>query len=86
MNYKEIVFDGFTNPSSRKNIEAYFIRQFEVAKNEKYSLDEFFDGCLEVFNNVEKWFDSKLLEERRYLYSHLKDEYIKNMEGKKNVG
>lgn len=53
MNYNKIVSEGFMNPSTSKNLKVYFIRQYKNAKNEHYSLDEFFDGCLNEIQLIE---------------------------------
>lgn len=77
MNYKAIVFDGFINPISWKNLNAYFKRQYENAKKEEnYSVDEFFSGCIEIVNDVDSIFWRLLMGKKTELLKEgLKDEF-----------
>jgi len=68
MNYKAIVFIGFNEPSSKKNIKDYFKRQYENAKKENYSLDEFFDGCMDAVRKFEGFFDDRFTEHKNQFF------------------
>ena len=60
MDCKAIVFDGYVNPSSWNNLKDYFIRQYKNAqKNENYSINEFFDECIEEVVVIEDVFQSQ---------------------------
>ncbi len=53
MDYKAIIFDGYFNPSSRKNLKSYFKRQFINAEKENHSYNELFDGFMNEIQFVE---------------------------------
>ena len=68
MDCKAIVFDGYVNPSSWNNLKDYFIRQYKNAqKNENYSINEFFDECIEEVVVIEDVFTKKVIDEKKEL-------------------
>ena len=68
MDYKKIVFEGYLNPVTNKYLKDYFIRQFRHAEKDNYSLDEFFDGCLNVITSFEEQIDFRYYERMNHLY------------------
>lgn len=68
MNYKAIIFDGFLTPSSSKNLEGYFKRQFLDAEKEHYSNIEFFDGCMDVILYLEERIEASYYKRKNDLY------------------
>lgn len=55
MDYKEIILDGFFNPSTRTQLKEYFIRQYKKAEKERhYTIEEFFKGCMFQTWEIEK--------------------------------
>lgn len=68
MNYKEIIFDGYLTPSSSKNLEGYFKRQFLNAEKRHYSNVEFFDGCMDVIQHLEERIEASYYKRKNDLY------------------
>jgi len=80
MNYKAIVFIGFNEPLSKKNIKDYFKRHYENAKKENYSLDEFFDGCMDAVKTFEGYFDDMYTKQKFQLEHYLENNANPNSE------
>ena len=68
MNYREIIFEGHFNPSSRQNLNSYFKRQFLNAQKNNYTIEEFFDGCMNEIQNIENSIDQIYNSEKKELY------------------
>ncbi len=54
MDYLNIVLAGYSNSNSRKHLDKYFVREAKKAVKEFFEADEFFDGCIEAMNDIEK--------------------------------
>lgn len=54
MNYFDIVLAGYANENTKKHLTNYFTREYKKAKNNHYTIEEFFDGCLSILNKIEK--------------------------------
>ncbi|WP_299713797.1 hypothetical protein [uncultured Tenacibaculum sp.] len=54
MDYFDIVLAGYANENTKKHLTNYFTRKYKKAKNNHYTIEEFFDGCLSVLDEIEK--------------------------------
>lgn len=69
MNYLQILIEGYGKESTRKILDKYFIRKYKEAKDNHYSYDEFFTGCLEVIHSFYSEMDRRVFERQRELYT-----------------
>ena len=46
MDYKKIIINGILDENTKSHLDLYFYRQYENAKEKKYSLIEFFSGLI----------------------------------------
>lgn len=61
MDYLEIVLQGYFNENNREFLEKYFLREYKKAEKEQFfESDEFFNGCLKVIENWEKYLQNKV--------------------------
>ena len=58
MNYFNIVVDGYLDPTTKKYLDKYLVRQFSIAEKDGYTVDEFFDGCFSVITAFHKYLDN----------------------------
>ncbi|GAB4471384.1 MAG: hypothetical protein OHK0057_14960 [Thermoflexibacter sp.] len=69
MDYLEIVLQGYFNENNREFLEKYFLREFKKAEKEQFfEADEFFNGCIKIIENWEKYLQDKVFERKRELY------------------
>ena len=62
MNYNKIVLKGILEKNSEENLKHYFRRQYKIALEKHYTLEEFFEGCIvtaEYFNDYLETTDEK---------------------------
>ena len=52
IDYKKIIIDGLLNDTPRQNLDLYFERQFQYAREKNYSLTEFFSGLFNAIKNL----------------------------------
>jgi hypothetical protein len=52
MDYQNIVLFGYINPTTKDHFKSYLLREFEKAKKENYSADEFFKGCIKATKSL----------------------------------
>lgn len=68
MDYINIIFDGYYNINTNKFLKNYFIREFEKAKKEHYSKDEFFSGCTTICDELIELMNTRMYERQNELY------------------
>jgi hypothetical protein len=69
MNYLEIVLKGYFDENNREYLEKYFFREFKKAEKESFfDADEFFNGCLKVIKEWEKYLEEKVFKRKTELF------------------
>ena len=68
MDYFKIIIEGYAKENSRSVLDKYFIRKYNEAKEQFYSLDEFFNGCQEVINSFYSEMDRRLFDRQNELH------------------
>lgn len=69
MEYLEIVLQGYFNEDNRAYLERYFFREFKKAEKEQFfAADEFFNGCLRVLENWERYFEDEVFKRKNQLH------------------
>ena len=68
MDYFKIIIEGYAKENSRSVLDKYFIRKYNEAKEQFYSLDEFFNGCQEVINSFYSEMYRRLFDRQNELH------------------
>lgn len=69
MDYLKIVLDGYCNENERKHLVDYFKREALKAQKEFYNFQEFFDGCNDAVDNLQKYYHYHLNKEKMGFYN-----------------
>jgi hypothetical protein len=88
MDYLGIVLEGYFNENNREFLEKYFLREYKKYEKEQFfEADEFFNGCLKVAEDWEKYLQKQVFERKNQLCLMLNEAkkgtlIFDNMEGK----